>query len=256
VFWLYPDQWAGPGTAAFAALRAAALLGPPVLIPQNQVLVLPSAHFAIEGEYRSISLDPDNKDAGIPVTLVPQKTGEANGAVILGIHNAAAGGNDRGASAVDFQNDRSAGAQVASGMRSFIAGGSKNTASGALAFAHGKLSIASGEAAHAEGLCDEISTKEAFGEGAHVQGRSEFGGIMRADGHGSHASGNANNGTIQATSEGSHATGSVELTGTINASANGAHAHSCAENERSPLSCEVFRIRAERGSIGSFKMCV
>ncbi len=48
-----------------------------------------------------------------------------------------AGGNARGAAAMDFQLQRNLPTQVASGDRSFIGGGSNNTASGASSFAAG-----------------------------------------------------------------------------------------------------------------------
>ncbi len=86
-----------------------------MLVPQNQVLILPSAHFAIEGEYRSIDLADGT--IGLPITLVPQHTDEENGAIVLGIHEDVPGGDNRGASAVDFQNSRTEDSQVASGRK-------------------------------------------------------------------------------------------------------------------------------------------
>lgn len=60
----------------------------------------------------------------------------------------AAGGNARGASAVDLQNTRTAATQVASGAVSVIGGGDRNTASGARSTVSGGiLNVASGNTA-------------------------------------------------------------------------------------------------------------
>ncbi|MEO7132578.1 MAG: hypothetical protein ABIZ07_14500, partial [Dermatophilaceae bacterium] len=139
-FWVNPATWSG-GIAAAGPLGAS--------VPQTQSLAYANAHFSIEGEYRSIYFN--NQNVGSPVVLVPQQTGLSNGAVILGIHGQAPGGDSRGPSAVDFQNSRAVDAQVASGSNSFIAGGKNNRAAGDTSHAQGEFSQATGASSHAEG---------------------------------------------------------------------------------------------------------
>ncbi len=66
-------------------------------------------------------------DANISAVMQPKGTG----AVLAQFpDSAAAGGNARGANAVDFQTSRASASQVASGANSVVAGGLNNTASG------------------------------------------------------------------------------------------------------------------------------
>lgn len=66
-------------------------------------------------------------DANVSLVLAPKGNGALQAQDSDG---AAAGGNARGANAVDWQRVRSAASMVASGLRSFIGGGQSNTASG------------------------------------------------------------------------------------------------------------------------------
>lgn len=62
------------------------------------------------------------------------------GALVANIPDGSAGGNARGANAVDLQISRGAATQIASGVNSVIGGGSSNTASGARSTIAGGLS--------------------------------------------------------------------------------------------------------------------
>ena len=65
-----------------------------------------------------------------------------NGTTTLGGPLQSEGGNARGIAAMDFQLQRNSPSRVASGDRSFIAGGDNNTASGAASFAAGSYASA------------------------------------------------------------------------------------------------------------------
>jgi hypothetical protein len=65
--------------------------------------------------------------ANIPLVLQPKGTGALQAQLT---DSTAAGGNARGANAVDWQTSRSSASQVASGQLAIIAGGTNNTASG------------------------------------------------------------------------------------------------------------------------------
>ncbi|MBL6458622.1 hypothetical protein JMJ55_25105 [Belnapia sp. T6] len=69
----------------------------------------------------------EGSDANIGLSLAPKGTGALLAAVP---DSTAAGGNTRGATAVDLQMVRSTAAQVASGQSAFIGGGESNQASG------------------------------------------------------------------------------------------------------------------------------
>ncbi|MEI8134631.1 MAG: hypothetical protein WCH46_06075 [bacterium] len=73
-------------------------------------------------------------DANIDFALSPKGTGAIEAQLADG---AVAGGNKRGANAVDWQTSRSAATQVASGSASVVAGGNSNTASGNGSFVGG-----------------------------------------------------------------------------------------------------------------------
>jgi len=141
-------------------------------------------------------------------------------------------GNARGIEAVDLQQDRIAGAQVASGRGAVITGGWRNTASGSYSsasnvgttasdyasHAEGEESVASGEASHAEGL----GTTASGNNGAHAEGSASI-----ASGISAHAEG----GTTLASGTYSHAEGDQSV-----ASGHASHAqnYSCtAEGDHS-----------------------
>lgn len=141
--------------------------------------------------------------------------------IATGAIQADTSGNARGTEAVDLQQERTLATQVASGSRSFIAGGNDNTASGQSSFAanynnqatgidsaaFGSGSIASGLYAFAEGAGSEAS-----GTGSHAEGKSDATGVY------AHAEGDG----PDATGRGSHAEGSNTLASQTSAHAEGA----------------------------------
>jgi len=106
-------------------------------------------------------------------------------------------GNARGADATDFQFSRDAVTKVASGARSFIAGGQRNTVSAADSFiGAGKGNIVSGIESFAAGEYNEVSgTKSAaVCSGNIISGDQSFasGEGNNISGYGSSAEGNGN----------------------------------------------------------------
>lgn len=86
-----------------------------------------------------------NAASNVNAAIVPKGTGALTLAVPDGTTT---GGNARGAEAIDLQNSRNASTQVASGTRSAILGGRRNTASGTAAVTIGGASnVASGSGA-------------------------------------------------------------------------------------------------------------
>ncbi len=142
-------------------------------------------NIGMDGEIRRFTQEEET--AG-PIILVPKKTDDPNSAVLLGQYEEEHGGDDRGASAIDFQNDRDDDNQVAAAERSFIAGGKNNRVAteADYALAEGLESLASGKAAHAEGYNSE-GTKDASGEGSHAEGHVSSEGSIEASGNGAHA---------------------------------------------------------------------
>ena len=80
---------------------------------------------------------PDIAAPNVDIVLSPKGTGAISAHVPDGT---AAGGNKRGANAVDWQTVRTAASQIASGFSSFIGGGEGNTASGNYSIVGGGLS--------------------------------------------------------------------------------------------------------------------
>lgn len=92
---------------------------------------LPVSYFIASGADVDIDAVIGPKGAGSLLAQIPTGT--------------AVGGNKRGGFAVDFQQQRSTAAQVASGSSSTIAGGTQNTASGGLSSVlGGQLNVAAG----------------------------------------------------------------------------------------------------------------
>ena len=90
----------------------------------------------------AVRLYANGADANIPIAIIPK----GSGALLAGLPDGtAAGGNARGAGAVDWQTTRTAAGQVASGLNSTIPGGSGNTASGAYTLVAGQNSTAIGQ---------------------------------------------------------------------------------------------------------------
>ncbi len=77
-------------------------------------------------------------------------------------------GDARGTDAVDLQTIRANSTEVASGTRSFIAGGADNTADGDYSHASGQGNVANGEASRAEGA---YANATLFGQTAQAGGK-------------------------------------------------------------------------------------
>mgnify|MGYP002621706536 CR=1 FL=1 len=103
----------------------------------NRVLVSGSAAGG------TVSVQAQGADASIGLALAPKGSGALSAQVP---DNTTAGGNARGANAVDWQVLRSAAAQVASGAQSVVSGGAGNIADGAASWVPG------GEAATTRGV--------------------------------------------------------------------------------------------------------
>lgn len=205
--WQYPAQWQADD-------------------PQHVVLLVDN-HFGVDGEIRRVNSSAPA--AGAPLVLVPQHTELAGGAILLGTHEQTAGGQERGASAIDLQNLRQDDHQVALGQRSFIAGGAYNMAGGDFAHCEGHHSQVVGPAsrgAHAEGYADLGSIKSAGAVGAHVEGCvTGSGGRILASAEGAHAEGCADAGAqLHAAAPGAHAEGYVHGSERTVAGGRGAHA--------------------------------
>jgi hypothetical protein len=94
------------------------------------------------------SIEVSTTDTNTGIAIVPKGSGAITAAIPDGT---ATGGNSRGVYAVDLQTDRNAATNVASGGRSGIIWGRRNTASGLYSFASGTESSASGTSSIAIG---------------------------------------------------------------------------------------------------------
>ena len=130
-----------------------------------------------------VSVQAQGADANIGLALAPRGTGALSAQVPDGL---VAGGNARGANAVDWQTARSNAAQVASGASAVVAGGRGNRATGAQSvagggddnIASGTGSTVAGGRGNATGAADcwvpggaYASTRGAQGKGAWASGR-------------------------------------------------------------------------------------
>jgi hypothetical protein len=133
------------------------------------------------------SLTATGAATNIDAAIRPKGTG----AILANIpDNTAAGGNKRGAGAVDLQLNRASASQVASGTNSFVAGisctasgnqgaaaiGDRNVSSGVFSFTSGALSTASNQASTALGQQCTSSALYAFTVGVQntASGQSSF----------------------------------------------------------------------------------
>jgi hypothetical protein len=172
-----------------------------------------------------------NAASNVDAAITPKGTG----ALVAQIpDSAAAGGNKRGANAVDWQTSRSSAANVASGANAVVIGGNNNRASGSTAFvgggdtnlATGNLSgIAGGSSNTASGTSAFIgggSSNQANGQSSWIPGGS--GASTRSIiGAGAFASSNASaNGDRQVMFL--HVRGSVAAASTINLTSDGSAA--------------------------------
>jgi hypothetical protein len=85
-----------------------------------------SQYIQVEGGATAVLLSAQGAGTNIPLALQPKGTGALQAQATT---SSTAGGNARGANAVDWQTSRTAAGQVASGFGTAIAGGNNNTAS-------------------------------------------------------------------------------------------------------------------------------
>jgi hypothetical protein len=86
-----------------------------------------SQYIQVEGGATAVLLSAQGAGTNIPLALQPKGTGALQAQATT---STTAGGNARGANAVDWQTSRVAASQVASGQYSFIGGGIGNTSNG------------------------------------------------------------------------------------------------------------------------------
>lgn len=133
------------GTQRFGLSSAGGGQSLQVIPVANQVNYLQVAGGATT---KSPALAAQGADINVALALVPKGTGALQAGTNDGT---AAGGNARGANAVDWQTARTIAAQVASGAFSVILGGQANVASGVYDIAGGQACTASGGATLAVG---------------------------------------------------------------------------------------------------------
>jgi len=154
------------------------------------------------------SLTAAGSSTNVDFACVPKGTG----AFLLDIPDSAtAGGNKRGAYAVDFQTNRAAATQVASGNYSFLHG-RESTASGEHSFARGYQSVASGAYSFSFNEQGSATGSYSFSHGflnnSTNTGAVSFGAISTASGQYSFAHGNS----VTASGDYSRATGRQSTT--------------------------------------------
>lgn len=139
---------------------------------------------APNGTVPVVSLLATNAVANVDAVFSPK----GNGALLAQIpDNATTGGNKRGVKSVDCQTDRSVNTQVASGSRSAIGGGLRNTASGVGAtIPGGTNNLASGDDAFSSGNGNTASNTGSVAIGtsntASAIGSTALGGSNTASG--------------------------------------------------------------------------
>jgi hypothetical protein len=164
----------GTGSVDNAVLRADGTGG--ATLQNSNWIIADNATASPNNTVNHASLQATGGTTNVSVSIVPKGTGAFSLSVPDGT---SAGGNARGANAIDLQTSRSAAAQVASGATSFIAC-RRNTASGVDSYALGFNSTASGNASGA------------FGEVTATTGRASnsFGGYNTVSGTTAGCSGN------------------------------------------------------------------
>ncbi len=131
-----------------------------------------------------VKFTPNNAESNVDFVIQPKGYGSI---IAQQPDGTAAGGNNRGAYAVDLQISRSDATQVASGDYSTIMGGRSNTASGVYSTAMGLQTTASGLYSTAMGLQTTASGPYSITIGNLT---TASGAISTAIGYGSNASGN------------------------------------------------------------------
>jgi hypothetical protein len=129
----------GTGAVNNAVLRADGTGG--ATLQNSAFIIADNATASPNNTVNHASIQATGGTTNVSLSIVPKGTG----AFCLAVPDSAtAGGNARGANAVDLQTTRSAATQVASGANSFVAG-IGNTASGTNSFVVGKNNVASGD---------------------------------------------------------------------------------------------------------------
>lgn len=143
----------------------------------------------------TVSLQAQGADANIGLSLPPKGAGALTAQVP---DSTSAGGNARGANAVDWQTTRSAATQVASGASAMVGGGASNTASGQQSVVAGgtgnaatgtQTVIAGGSTNNASGTLGWVpggqrgSTRGIWGRGAWAAGNFSATGDAQAGEH-------------------------------------------------------------------------
>jgi hypothetical protein len=172
--WAAGSGLSGTGAVDNAVLRADGTGG--ATLQSSAFTIADLATASPNNTVNNVSMAPTGGTTNASVSIVPKGTGAFCLAVPDGT---SAGGNVRGANAVDLQTSRTAATQVASGISSFVAG-TGNTASGVTSFVVGKNNVASG---------DEGSI--AMGQGCTAAGYTQI-----AIGYGCTANASYSNGTI------------------------------------------------------------
>jgi len=139
--WAASSGLSGTGAVDNAILRADGTGG--ATLQSSAFTIADLATASPNNTVNNVSMAPTGGTTNVSLSIVPKGTGAFCLAVPDGT---SAGGNVRGANAVDLQTSRSAATQVASGASSFTAG-INNTASGVSAFAAGEKATASGQGA-------------------------------------------------------------------------------------------------------------
>ena len=151
----------GAGSVDNAVLRADGTGG--ATLQSSAFVIADNATASPNNTVNHASLQATGGTTNVSVSIVPKGTG----AFCLQVPDGtAAGGNARGANAVDLQTDRSASNQVASGAGSGLLGGSGNRASGNYsACIGGGASAATGDNATTIGSFSTASGASAFAGG-------------------------------------------------------------------------------------------
>jgi hypothetical protein len=151
----------GTGAVDNAVLRADGTGG--ATLQNSAFIIADNATASPNNTVNHASIQATGGTTNVSLSIVPKGTG----AFCLAVPDSAtAGGNARGANAVDLQTVRSAAAQVASGLATFLVG-EGNTASGSRAVASGLSNVASGNFSFA---CTYAAT--ASGEASFAGGRA------------------------------------------------------------------------------------
>ena len=165
--WAAGSGLSGTGAVDNAVLRADGTGG--ATLQSSALTIADLATASPNNTVNNVSMAPTGGTTNVSVSIVPKGTG----AFCLAVpDSASAGGNVRGANAVDLQTSRPAAAtQVASGAAS-ICGGRGNTASGDRAVAFGNQNTTSGQESFSIGSSNTASGTYSIAMGASCDSSS------------------------------------------------------------------------------------